>query len=171
MRQNAKKRKGFSLVEILVVMGIMAVVAGTGIMIFGSETDRAKFMSAEKELDVLQQAFLQYYNIVGSYEGVTGGDLDSAFSETALSKVKGTPKPTELFESFLSKTLTDMKPNEATVGTYAIYVNDPDTTSGTVFVFVKAADGMPSTTINTQVVRTNDFAENRPMVRYIKRGY
>jgi prepilin-type N-terminal cleavage/methylation domain-containing protein len=76
-----RKRKGFSMVEILIVLVILAIISGGGMMIAGRSSEKAKFVTAQKDLDVIQQAFIQYYNVKGSFTGLTlaetAGGLDT----------------------------------------------------------------------------------------------
>jgi len=169
-KRFARKRKGFSLVEILVVIGIMAAVAGAGIMIFGGETDRAKFTAAEKELDVLQQAFLQYYNVNGSYKGLKEGKLDAAFDGDNYKNI---------FQSFISKELTEMKPAESVGTGYHLSISGTPTTMSAVIALyvapgtaaVHPEQGTVTVGAKTVNVRRNLFSNNTPMIRFIKRGY
>lgn len=169
------KRRGFSLVEILVVMGIMAAVAGAGIMIFGSETDKAKYTSAEKELDVIQQAFLQYYNVVGTYNGITSG----AFSPDRFPITAGKPfdgkDEQEVMQSFLSKSIAEMAPAKH-IGTYKIFSEAPGSSNGILAIYVEAAaenadksdESIKGKTI-ANVAQNNFLAEKPRMIRYVKR--
>lgn len=96
-----RKRKGFSLVEILIVLVILAVISGGGMMIAGKSSDKAKYVTAQKDLDIIQQAFVQYYNVVGSYEGIANNaNLSAAFTGNH----NGTPR-IDILQSFLGKTL------------------------------------------------------------------
>lgn len=99
--QATKKRKGFSLVEILIVLVILAVISGGGMMIAGKSSDKAKYVTAQKDLDIIQQAFIQYYNVVGSYEGIENDkDLSAAFTGN-----HNTTPRIDILQSFLGKTL------------------------------------------------------------------
>lgn len=99
-----RKRKGFSLVEILIVLVILAVISGGGMMIAGKSSDKAKFVTAQKDLDIIQQAFIQYYNVVGNYDGIANnGNLSAAFTGNTAS---GTPRM-DVLQSFLGKNLAN----------------------------------------------------------------
>jgi prepilin-type N-terminal cleavage/methylation domain-containing protein len=102
------KRKGFSLVEILIVLVILAVISGGGMMIAGKSTEKSKYVTAQKDLDIIQQAFIQYYNVVGNYLGIADGadaNLSAAFTGDTTS---GTPRMNVL-QSFFGKKLADWK--------------------------------------------------------------
>ncbi len=102
------KRKGFSLVEILIVLVILAVISGGGMMIAGKSSEKSKYVTAQKDLDIIQQAFIQYYNVVGNYLGITpegAAALSAAFTgdtSSGISRMK-------VLQSFFSKNLTDWK--------------------------------------------------------------
>lgn len=125
-----RKRKGFSLVEILIVLVILAVISGGGMMIAGKSSDKAKFITAQKDLDVIQQAFIQYYNVVGSYEGIQDGkDLKEAFTDNH----NGTPRM-DILQSFLGKTLASWA--DPWGNQYQVKSNLNDTTGQGVIVVV-----------------------------------
>lgn len=103
------KRKGFSLVEILIVLVILAVISGGGMMIAGKSSEKSKYVTAQKDLDIIQQAFIQYYNVVGNYLGIAAdGVLSAAFTGNTTSTTSGIPRMNVL-QSFFSKKLADWK--------------------------------------------------------------
>ena len=99
--KKAMRRKGFSLVEILVVLVIMAIITGGGMMIMGGSSDRAKYARAQQDLDVIQQAMVQYYNVRGSYDGVNKS------AETLEGAIDTNGK--KIFQSFVGKPIGEWK--------------------------------------------------------------
>ena len=128
-----RKRKGFSMVEILIVLVILAIISGGGMMIAGRSSEKAKYVTAQKDLDVIQQAFIQYYNVRGNLAGIKTGknDISAAFTDTNNQKV---------LQSFFSKELGDWKDpwgNSYRVDVSTAY--DEKTGKGVITVF--CADG------------------------------
>lgn len=97
------KRKGFSLVEILIVLVILAVISGGGMMIAGKSSEKAKYVTAQKDLDIIQQAFIQYYNVEGTFTGITAGALGT------VSPSGANDRPYKVLQSFVGKPLADWK--------------------------------------------------------------
>jgi general secretion pathway protein G len=98
-----RKRKGFSLVEILIVLVILAVISGGGMMIAGKSSEKAKYVTAQKDLDIIQQAFIQYYNVEGTFTGIAPGALGKV-SPSAPGE-----RPYRVLQSFVGKPLADWK--------------------------------------------------------------
>ena len=53
-------RRGFTLLELLLVLVILVVIAGFGIQAFGGVRDRAKIQQAKVELGILSQSLKRY---------------------------------------------------------------------------------------------------------------
>ncbi len=54
------KRRGFTLLELLLVLVILVVIAGFGIQAFGGVRDKAKIQQAKVELGMLSQSLKRY---------------------------------------------------------------------------------------------------------------
>ena len=57
---SPNKRRGFTLLELLLVLVILVVIAGFGIQAFGGVRDRAKIQQAKVELGMLSQSLKRY---------------------------------------------------------------------------------------------------------------
>jgi general secretion pathway protein G len=58
---KSMKRKGFTLVELLIVIVIIGILAGSMMMLMGSSTDKAEATKIISDLRVMKGAVLQYY--------------------------------------------------------------------------------------------------------------
>jgi len=68
------KQKSFTLLELLVVLGIIAVLVAMGAMSYASVQKKARDAKRKSDLKTLQQAFEEYYSICGfSYPTPTPG--------------------------------------------------------------------------------------------------
>ena len=54
------RRRGFTLLELLLVLVILVVIAGFGIQAFGGVRDKAKIQTAKVELGMLSQSLKRY---------------------------------------------------------------------------------------------------------------
>ena len=95
-----RKRKGFTMVELMVVIIIMAIL-GLAIMpaLMGS-SEKAKYSRAWSDLDAIANAFTAYYGKEGNLPTLNNtADLDDAIYED-------TERP--LLQSFLGTQLADL---------------------------------------------------------------
>ncbi len=78
--------KGFTLVELLIVVIILAILAAIVIPQFTSSTDDAKLSALDSNLANIRAAIDLYYQQHGKYPGATvssGGTCDSGTADTA----------------------------------------------------------------------------------------
>ncbi len=93
--EKAKRAAGFSLVEVLVALAVVAILAGLIIGLAGSIGQRSAAARTEGELAALAQALERFRSLHGDYPWVTGGegyhDLYAAL--TGAADVRGRPFP------------------------------------------------------------------------------
>ena len=155
-----RKRKGFTMVELMVVIIIMAIL-GLAIMpaLMGS-SEKAKYSRAWSDLDAIANAFTAYYGKEGNLPDntiIANGDF--APSESL------TPEET-LLQSFLGTQLADLYDpwNER----YQIKSTwNADTGKGHIIVYVKGTGTASFSTISLSTVRLDPYNGDEPMARLV----
>ena len=151
-----RKRKGFTMVELMVVIIIMAIL-GLAIMpaLMGS-SEKAKYSRAWSDLDAIANAFTAYYGKEGTLPTIKGTVFDTAVTEDEK----------ELLQSFLGTPLANLKDpwNES----YQIKSTwNPATGKGHVIVYVKGTGTASFSTINLSTVRLDPYNGDEPMARLV----
>lgn len=87
MKQWLKKRKGrgFTLVELLIVIVIIGILAGSLLLVMGSGTDKANATKIASDLRTIKAAMLMYYADNGSFfatDDLEGSSLDQYLDRT-----------------------------------------------------------------------------------------
>jgi len=117
--KTQRRDPGFSLIELLVVMGILAMLAGLVAPKVVGYLDRAKVQTAASQIEGLRSSLDLYLLDVGKY-----------------------PSP----ESGLEALVTNEAGNAAWNGPYLRDVTVPVDPWGNAYVYALAADGRPSIT-------------------------
>lgn len=76
--RNAKKRKGFTLIELIVVIVILGILAAIAIPRFMSQTDNAKNSAGEATARTLNSAVALYMVDEAANDAKADPDLDAA---------------------------------------------------------------------------------------------
>ncbi|MBI3315511.1 MAG: prepilin-type N-terminal cleavage/methylation domain-containing protein [Candidatus Omnitrophica bacterium] len=82
---RALSSKGFTLIEVLIVIVILAVLAGLAIPMYQGTVERARRAEALQTLQAIRSSEMRYYATAGTYT-TSQADLDFDFSTTALSR-------------------------------------------------------------------------------------
>lgn len=162
MRKEAlrKKRCGFSLVELMVVVMIIIVLGGAGTMIAGRVTDRTKYARAEKDLETLAGAFTQYINGGGTIAGL-GISGETIINKDVPDSVRDALQP------YISKDLRKYNTPWDGVNYVIEYAYNATTGEGTIVINVPAtaAAGLAAATVkqgaNSALNRITDTALER----------
>ena len=82
MRKMLKENKGFSLVELLVAILIMAVIAGTAITLFGGVMNSSRQKADEETAESIKRAILTYMNLTNDtdLDCLLGNEADGTSS-------------------------------------------------------------------------------------------
>ena len=163
MRKRMCKRKGFTMVELMVVIIIMAIL-GLAVMpaLMGS-SEKAKYSRAWSDLTAISNAFTAYYGNQGTFPAITEGPA------VALEAVFPSANK-DLFQSFLGTPLDKLKDpwgnsykiasswKAGTGDGYIIVYVDKGTTTGGSAKFSTAA---------TVTARLDPYNNNQPMAKLI----
>jgi general secretion pathway protein G len=69
----ASKQKGFTIVELLIVIVVIGILAAITIVAYNGVQDRTRFAKAQSDLSSLNKAILMYYADNGKYPSPTPG--------------------------------------------------------------------------------------------------
>ncbi len=90
---KSMKRKGFTLVELLIVIVIIGILAGAMMMLMGSSTDKAEATKIISDLRTMKGGVLQYYADNSGYPATAGGT-----NVTALESYVDKELPTDTYD-------------------------------------------------------------------------
>lgn len=110
MKKMLKENKGFSLVELLIALLIMAVIAGTAITMFGGVLDSSKVGADRETAEAIKRAILTYMNATN--------DVDFTYIDHAPSKTAQ-----DFVDALAAKiTIPDTATNNDLPGTYGPFL-------------------------------------------------
>ncbi|NTU46942.1 type II secretion system protein [Candidatus Roizmanbacteria bacterium] len=75
MKPSVKRKNGFTLLEMLVVIGIIAVLIGMGAVAYSAAQKKARDAKRKGDLHAIQSAMEQYYSLCGFTYPTGNGDL------------------------------------------------------------------------------------------------
>jgi len=85
MKKTLKNNKGFSLVELLIALLIMAVIAGTAITLFGGVLETSKVGADKETAESIKRAILTYMNASNDINLSALGMADSSDDAALIS--------------------------------------------------------------------------------------
>jgi len=168
-----KKRKGFTMVELMVVIIIMAIL-GLAVMpsLVGS-SEKAKYSTAWSDLTAISNAFTAFYGRVGNLPEITSGNLGSGIFTAGTGPEFAKINCEDLFQSFLGKPLAQIK--DPWGAAYKVSSSwDPDKGNGYIVVYVtggttdtaKFGKDKLGTDISV-TARTDPYNGNQPMAKLV----
>jgi len=80
-----KKQQGFTLLELLIVVSIMAIIAGMGLMSHKKTQDYSKEKAIHTEMRELQQAIIHFFKDQNSYTAASPADIEFLLSSNSNS--------------------------------------------------------------------------------------
>lgn len=163
-----RKRKGFTMVELMVVIIIMAIL-GLAVMpsLVGS-SEKAKYSTAWSDLNAISNAFTAFYGRVGNLPSITSGDLTTGIFTAGSGPEFSGIDCEDLFQSFLGKPLSQIK--DPWGAAYKIDSSwDPAKGNGYVIVYVTGGTTATATfgTGISVTARTDPYNGNQPMAKLV----
>jgi len=168
MRKRMCKRKGFTMVELMVVVIIMAIL-GLAVMpsLIGS-SEKAKYSTAWSDLNAISNAFTAFYGRVGNLPKITAGDLKTGIFTAGTGPEFTGINCEDLFQSFLGKPLAQIK--DPWGAPYKVASSwDPAKCTGYVVVYVTGGT-TAATSFGTGIsvtARTDPYNGNQPMAKLV----
>jgi len=170
-----KKRKGFTMVELMVVIIIMAVLGLAIIPSLMGSSDKAKYSRAWSDLTAISNAFTAFYGRVGNLPDVSIDETGAwtltpgEGSEWTNAGITDTTKAKDLLQSFLGTPIDKMKdPWGASYQIASSWV--PDDGTGAIIVYVTGGSGSVSfeTGIDDDVkAKTDPYNNDKVMAKLV----
>ena len=159
MRKRMCKRKGFTMVELMVVVIIMAILGLAVMPSLMGGSDKAKYSRAWSDLNSIANAFTAFYGNRGTLPKITAGNLSGVFTADA---------DKDLLQSFLGTPLANLKDPW---GTEYQVAGNWDSATGYIIVYVdKGTTTGGSAKFSTKVTvtaRLDPYNNNQPMAKLI----
>jgi len=77
VKQDSRRSRGFTLMELLVVLAVIAILMGLAFPALQGARERARFTRARSEIMVLHQAWLAYRNAYGEFPASGATQMDA----------------------------------------------------------------------------------------------
>lgn len=168
-----KKRKGFTMVELMVVIIIMAILGLAVVPSLVGSSEKAKYSTAWSDLTTISNAFTAFYGRVGNLPQIKNGDLKSGIFTAGKGPEFTGINCEDLFQSFLGKPLAQIK--DPWGAAYQVSSSwDPAKGSGYIVVYVTGGTTTGGTTADATfgtgisvTARTDPYNGNQPMAKLV----
>lgn len=165
-----RKRKGFTMVELMVVIIIMAIL-GLAVMpsLMGS-SEKAKYSRAWNDLNAISNAFTAFYGRVGNLPSIASGALGSGSVSGSVTDLSGASLDAkDLLQSFLGTPLANLK--DPWGNPYQIKSSwKPSTGTGYIVVYVTGEEDNKKTAdfgSFTVDARSDPYNNDQPMAKLV----
>jgi len=169
--KNLKKRKGFTMVELMVVIIIMAILGLAVIPSLMGSSDKAKYSRAWSDLTAISNAFTAFYGRMGNLPTIADGALEATGTMTGSYTIDGkTVTAAALLQSFLGTSLDEIK--DPWGNSYMIK-GDWDATDGNGYIIVYVdpkSTASAKATFGTNIFATakaDPYNDNMPMAKLV----
>ena len=166
-----KKRKGFTMVELMVVIIIMAILGLAVIPSLMGSSDKAKYSRAWSDLTTISNAFTAFYGRVGNLPEVSTDEGSWDLSEGTGPEWEGIDAAA-LLQSFLGTPLDEIE--DPWGNPYQLAGNwNSDTGKGHIIVYVKPGTGTgdgASASFGTGIsvnAKKDPYNDDMPMAKLI----
>lgn len=136
MRKMLKNKKGFTLVELMIVVVIMGILVAVAIPIYGAVTENAEARTCASNRETIQNT-VSTYQMTG---GPGGAQIAWADVETAFNGVEPASYPA----AFLALFEGGEMPECPSGGVYSIEIDTDDTTGARSINVTCELDGQPN---------------------------
>ena len=165
-----RKRKGFTMVELMVVIIIMAILGLAVIPSLVGSSEKAKYSRAWNDLNAISNAFTAFYGRVGNLPKINNGNLDDNSISGEVTDLSGASlNSKDLLQSFLGTPLANLK--DPWGKPYQIMSSwDPSTGKGCIVVSVAGEEGNKKTADFGSVTvdaRPDPYNNNQPMAKLV----
>lgn len=127
-----KKQKAFTLLELLVVMAILALLAGLGLRTFGSVQQKSRDGRRKQDLQSIGKALEIYYNDFKRYPAAEGGKIMGCGENANQACVWGEP-----WQNSSDLTLYMSKLPQDPGGSQYFYLSDPQGQTYRLFAYLE----------------------------------
>lgn len=170
MRKRMCKRKGFTMVELMVVVIIMAILGLAVIPSLVGSSEKAKYSRAWNDLNAISNAFTAFYGRVGNLPSINGTTLtDTSVSGTITDLSGKSLDAKDLLQSFLGTPLANLK--DPWGNPYQIVSTwESSTGKGYIVVSVAGEEGNKKTADFGSVTvpaRTDPYNNDQPMAKLV----
>lgn len=115
-----KSMSGFTIVELLVVIVVIAILASISMVAFNGVQQRARDSQRKSDIATIQKVLAIYYSDKGGYPACNGGVYKGTSGSVQVCTLSDPDVTAELVPNYMSKTLVDPRNTSSYVYNYAL---------------------------------------------------